>query len=160
MHSPAWWARLAEILGRPGRVLCAIDGIGETNAIHRRGVDYRKVINHATAFIRTGGQAPPEVSRLPPQRASSGRLSKARGFAESRWSGHSGSSNRRTTTSQDSRTGTATRAASPPTRREVTKENESSWILEPRLTCSNTLRRVQSPGFSLVCRGVSGTTSG
>src|SRR4029450_9861463 len=30
------------------------------------------------------------------------------------------------------------------------KENESSWIFEPRLTCSNTLRRVQSPGFSLV----------
>ena len=32
----------------------------------------------------------------------------------------------------------------------ATKENESSWIFEPRLTCSNTLRRVQNPGFSLV----------
>jgi hypothetical protein len=33
----------------------------------------------------------------------------------------------------------------------VTKENESSWIFEPCLTCSNALRRVQHPGFSLVC---------
>jgi FG-GAP repeat len=32
----------------------------------------------------------------------------------------------------------------------VTKENESSWIFEPCLTCSNALRRVQHPGFSLV----------
>jgi hypothetical protein len=31
-----------------------------------------------------------------------------------------------------------------------TKENESSWIFEPRLTCSDTLWRVQNPGFSLV----------
>jgi hypothetical protein len=32
----------------------------------------------------------------------------------------------------------------------VTKENESSWIFEPRLTCTNALRRVQNPGSSLV----------
>jgi Common central domain of tyrosinase len=31
-----------------------------------------------------------------------------------------------------------------------TKEYESSWIFEPRLTCVNALRRVQHPGFSLV----------
>jgi hypothetical protein len=31
-----------------------------------------------------------------------------------------------------------------------TKENESSWIFEPCLTCSNAVRRVQHPGFSLV----------
>jgi hypothetical protein len=31
-----------------------------------------------------------------------------------------------------------------------TKENESSWIFEPRLTCTNALRRVQNPGSSLV----------
>ena len=39
----------------------------------------------------------------------------------------------------------------------ITKENESSWIFEPRLTCSNTLRRVQNPGFSLVLPGRSQT---
>jgi hypothetical protein len=33
---------------------------------------------------------------------------------------------------------------------DATKENESSWIFEPRLTCTNALRRVQNPGFSLV----------
>jgi hypothetical protein len=32
----------------------------------------------------------------------------------------------------------------------ITKENESSWIFEPRLTCTNALRRVQNPGSSLV----------
>jgi hypothetical protein len=37
--------------------------------------------------------------------------------------------------------------------RQVTKGNESSWIFEPRLTCSNTLRRVQNPGLSLGRRG-------
>jgi hypothetical protein len=35
----------------------------------------------------------------------------------------------------------------------ATKENESSWIFEQGLTCSNTLRRVQNPGFSLVNAG-------
>jgi ABC-type multidrug transport system fused ATPase/permease subunit len=39
-------------------------------------------------------------------------------------------------------------------RESNTKENESSWIFEPRLTCTNALRRVQNPGFSLV-RGYS-----
>ena len=43
--------------------------------------------------------------------------------------------------------------------RWVTKENESSWIFEPRLTCSNALRRVQNPGFSLVTTISSPTTS-
>jgi hypothetical protein len=32
----------------------------------------------------------------------------------------------------------------------ATKEYGSSWIFEPSLTCSNALRRVQHPGFSLV----------
>ena len=39
---------------------------------------------------------------------------------------------------------------------EVTKEYGSSWIFEPSLTCSNALRRVQHPGFSLVIRSVEG----
>jgi hypothetical protein len=32
----------------------------------------------------------------------------------------------------------------------LTEEYKSSWIFEPRLTCSNVLRRVQNLGFSLV----------
>ena len=35
--------------------------------------------------------------------------------------------------------------------RAVTKENGSSWIFDPCLTCANALRRVQHPAFSLVC---------
>jgi hypothetical protein len=34
--------------------------------------------------------------------------------------------------------------------RSVTKEYESSWILEPHLTCANVLRQVQHPAFALV----------
>jgi hypothetical protein len=34
--------------------------------------------------------------------------------------------------------------------RPVTKENGSSWIFEPCLTCANVLQRVQHPAFSLV----------
>ena len=32
----------------------------------------------------------------------------------------------------------------------LTKENGSSWIFEPCLTCANALKRVQHPAFSLV----------
>jgi hypothetical protein len=35
-----------------------------------------------------------------------------------------------------------------------TKENESSWIFEPHLTCTNALWRVQNPGFALISGGV------
>jgi hypothetical protein len=33
---------------------------------------------------------------------------------------------------------------------QITKEYESSWILEPCLTCANVFQQVQNPGFSLV----------
>jgi hypothetical protein len=48
--------------------------------------------------------------------------------------------------------GPLTGAMPPAARQELvdTKGNGSSWIFEPRLTCANTLRRVQYPAFSLV----------
>lgn len=57
IHSTDWWRRFAEVLGDPARVVFAIDGIGPTNGYYRRGVDYDKVINNASAFIAAGGNA-------------------------------------------------------------------------------------------------------
>lgn len=57
VQTQAWWQRLAGALGSPARVVFAIDGIGETNAIYRRGVKFDKVIENASAFIAAGGVA-------------------------------------------------------------------------------------------------------
>lgn len=57
VRSPRWWARLAEVLGRPSRVVFGIDGIGETNAVYRRNVRFDTVIANARAFIEAGGEA-------------------------------------------------------------------------------------------------------
>jgi hypothetical protein len=57
IRSAGWWERLAAALGKPARVIFAIDGIGETNAFYRRGVDFDKTIENARAFINAGGDA-------------------------------------------------------------------------------------------------------
>jgi MoaA/NifB/PqqE/SkfB family radical SAM enzyme len=57
VQTQAWWERLAAALGEPARVVFAIDGIGETNAIYRRGVKFEKVMDNARAFIAAGGAA-------------------------------------------------------------------------------------------------------
>jgi hypothetical protein len=41
----------------------------------------------------------------------------------------------------------------------VTKKYGSSWIFEPCLTCANTLRLVQHPGFSLGSSSLLSTAS-
>jgi MoaA/NifB/PqqE/SkfB family radical SAM enzyme len=57
MRTPRFWARLATLLGPHGRVVFAIDGLGETNGVYRRGVNFDKVIENARAFIAAGGDA-------------------------------------------------------------------------------------------------------
>lgn len=52
-----WWERLARTLGSPGRVIFAIDGLGDTNGVYRRGVDFAKVVENARAFIDCGAEA-------------------------------------------------------------------------------------------------------
>jgi hypothetical protein len=57
VRSPSWWADLAGAVGRPGRVIFGIDGVGETNGVYRRNVNYERVIANASAFIKAGGEA-------------------------------------------------------------------------------------------------------
>jgi len=52
-----WWKQLAKKLNEfTARVSFAIDGIS-TNHLYRRGVDIEKVLDHAKAFIQSGGRA-------------------------------------------------------------------------------------------------------
>jgi MoaA/NifB/PqqE/SkfB family radical SAM enzyme len=57
IRSRAWWKRYAEVLGDTGRVVFALDGLGETNGVYRRGVNFDKAIANARAFIAAGGDA-------------------------------------------------------------------------------------------------------
>jgi len=85
IRSADWWRRLAGVLGRPGRVVFAVDGLGDTNAVYRRGVSYQKVIENATAFIGAGGTARWEFLAFrhnEHQVAEARALSEKLGFAE------------------------------------------------------------------------------
>lgn len=57
VRSEKWWRRLAATLGEHGRVVFAIDGLGDVNAVYRRGVDFDKVMRNVEAFIAAGGKA-------------------------------------------------------------------------------------------------------
>jgi hypothetical protein len=57
LRTPGWWQELARVLQTPGLAVFAIDGLAKTNAIHRRGVVFEKVIENARAFIEAGGSA-------------------------------------------------------------------------------------------------------
>lgn len=57
LRTPAWWAEVARVLGSRGRVVFAIDGIGETNGVYRRRVRFETVVENARAFIAEGGTA-------------------------------------------------------------------------------------------------------
>ncbi len=56
-RSDGWWAHLGAVLGDSGRVIFAVDGLEETNAIYRRNVDFERVMRNARAFIEAGGRA-------------------------------------------------------------------------------------------------------
>ena len=53
-----WWKQLAKKLNEfdQSRVNFAIDGLS-TNHLYRRGVDIEKVLDHAKAYIQSGGRA-------------------------------------------------------------------------------------------------------
>jgi len=57
LRTPDWWTALAKALGPTGTAVFAIDGLEDTNAIHRRDVKFTKVIDNAQAFISVGGRA-------------------------------------------------------------------------------------------------------
>lgn len=58
IQNTIWWHELGTIFNQPqDYVVFSIDGLEDTNAIYRRGVDWRKVMNNARAFIDAGGSA-------------------------------------------------------------------------------------------------------
>jgi MoaA/NifB/PqqE/SkfB family radical SAM enzyme len=57
LRSKSWWAKLAIALPKNHKVIFAIDGLEDTQAIYRIGTDYEKIIENARAFILAGGRA-------------------------------------------------------------------------------------------------------
>jgi len=57
LRSKSWWAKLAMVLPKNHKVIFAIDGLEDTQAIYRVGTDYEKIIENARAFILAGGIA-------------------------------------------------------------------------------------------------------
>jgi MoaA/NifB/PqqE/SkfB family radical SAM enzyme len=56
-HDPAYWTRIAEIMGGYGQIDFGIDGLADTLPLYRQNVDYDRAIGNATAFIQAGGRA-------------------------------------------------------------------------------------------------------
>ncbi len=54
---PSWWERLAQVIGKNGKVIFGIDGLEDTNHINRRGTIFTHIIRNAVAFIQAGGRA-------------------------------------------------------------------------------------------------------
>lgn len=52
----SWWERLARVLGN-GKVVFGIDGLEDTNHIHRRGTVFPLILKNVRAFIQAGGRA-------------------------------------------------------------------------------------------------------
>jgi MoaA/NifB/PqqE/SkfB family radical SAM enzyme len=52
-----WWAELAKVLEGPHDVTFGIDGYKESHVLYRRGTNWDKIIENATAFINAGGIA-------------------------------------------------------------------------------------------------------
>lgn len=57
LRNKEWWAKLAKVLGKQGKVVFAIDGLADTHSIYRRGTVFEKIIENAQAFINAGGRA-------------------------------------------------------------------------------------------------------
>jgi len=56
-RSPSWWEKLAQVIGKNGKVIFGIDGLKDTNHINRRRVVFAHVIKNAKAFIQADGRA-------------------------------------------------------------------------------------------------------
>jgi hypothetical protein len=58
IRNTKWWGELAGILdSNKDTVVFGLDGLVDTNHLHRIGVNYNKVIENARAFIQAGGNA-------------------------------------------------------------------------------------------------------
>lgn len=58
IRNPAWWKQCGELLnGVYDYVVFSIDGLEDTNHIYRVGVQYKKIMENAQAYIDTGASA-------------------------------------------------------------------------------------------------------
>ena len=55
MRSKKWWIELANILNQKDKVFFGIDGLEDTNHLHRIGVIWKKLIANVKAFNQAGG---------------------------------------------------------------------------------------------------------
>ena len=55
-QSAEWWASLGPYF-KNGDMVFALDGLGDTHSLHRRGTDFSRVVNNMEAFIKAGGVA-------------------------------------------------------------------------------------------------------
>jgi len=57
IRNSRWWANLAKKQYPTLNVVFSIDGLADTNHLYRVGLDYKKIMNNAQAFINNGGYA-------------------------------------------------------------------------------------------------------
>ncbi len=58
LQTSEWWQELAFILNKPNDyVVFSIDGLENTNHIYRKNVSWKKLIDNAKSFIKSGGNA-------------------------------------------------------------------------------------------------------
>lgn len=58
LQNTVWWHELGTMFNQPrDYVVFSIDGLEDTNSVYRRGVDWRKLMYNAQAFIEAGGSA-------------------------------------------------------------------------------------------------------
>jgi MoaA/NifB/PqqE/SkfB family radical SAM enzyme len=60
IHNPEYWVELAHVMKEfpePTHVTFSVDGLEDTNHLYRRGVNFKKIMENAQAFIDAGGWA-------------------------------------------------------------------------------------------------------
>lgn len=57
LRTTDWWRELAEILGHRGKVYFGIDGLDDTNHLHRRNTNFSRIVRNLKAFNDAGGHS-------------------------------------------------------------------------------------------------------
>jgi sulfatase maturation enzyme AslB (radical SAM superfamily) len=57
MRNTNWWVKLAKTLGQHHMCTFGIDGFESSHVLYRRGTNWKKIIENASAFIQAGGRA-------------------------------------------------------------------------------------------------------
>jgi len=90
LRAPDYWKQIALILSqhKGSYVKFSIDGLQDTNHLYRRGSNFQKIIDNATAYINSGGKAQWQYVVFPwneHQVEEARQLSKDLGFASFRY---------------------------------------------------------------------------